>query len=306
MFTVRKDQIDLTADAGTAEVKLYPIPDTKVFLMDTPGFDDTNFSDAKILESISKALVDAFYDRVVIQGALYIHPVTEAKMRGSGRKNLNMFNKVLGERGMAHCRLVTSKWSLQPEDVSNARVRELCERREFWKLLLDAGAKTVRFNDSMSSAIEIIKPLLQDDDFQPLLLDEVVNKKKPLSQTQAGQVVNDDIEEFKKASQAEIAEIRAEEAKARKAKDHDHAEQLRAEREEHETKINQLEEDRKVLEQTLADRKSGGFGKWIARGTAAALGTAATMIGGAALAVPAALLYLSTEAAIQSIKKVPN
>ena len=79
--------------------------------MDTPGFDDTNISDAKVLEAIASAFVDAFKDEAEIQGALYVHPTIEAKISGSERKNLIMFNKVLGEKGMANYRLVATKWS---------------------------------------------------------------------------------------------------------------------------------------------------------------------------------------------------
>lgn len=146
--------------------------------MDTPGFDDPTISDANILKIIATSLVDAFNDQVDIQGALYVHPVTEVRMRGSGKKNLIMFKKLLGMKGMSHCRLVTSKWSLQPYSVSEAREQELCEGEEFWKPLLAAGAKTVRFGDSMTSAIEIIKPLIQGPAFEPLLIEEVVKQGK--------------------------------------------------------------------------------------------------------------------------------
>jgi hypothetical protein len=101
------------------------------YLMDTPGFDDTHVSDADILKNIATSLVDAFNDRAKIQGTLYVHPVTEVRMKGSGRKNLIMFKRILGMRGMTNCRLMTTKWSLQPENVSKAREQELCEKDEF-------------------------------------------------------------------------------------------------------------------------------------------------------------------------------
>ena len=122
----------LKSAAGTAEVKMYQIPDTNVYLMDTPGFDDTYLSDREILNNIATALADAFNDEAEIQGALYVHQVTEARMRGSGRKNLIMFLNVLGEKGMNHCRLVTTKWSKQDVDESEDRERELCEKKEMW------------------------------------------------------------------------------------------------------------------------------------------------------------------------------
>ena len=99
----------LTGGTGTAEAKFYQIPDTDIYLMDTPGFDDTYLSDAEILKNIATALVDAFNNQAEIQGALYIHLVTEAKMRRSSRKYLIIFHNVLGMKGMRNCRLMTTK-----------------------------------------------------------------------------------------------------------------------------------------------------------------------------------------------------
>src|SRR5947208_13020696 len=108
---------------------------------------------------------------------------------------------------MSNCRLVTTKWSLQDESDSKNREQGLCEKNEFWKRLLDAGAKTVRFGDSRESVIEIIKPLIHGPAFEPLIITEVVTDNKTLPQTAAGQIVNDDIEEAKKAHQAEVADL---------------------------------------------------------------------------------------------------
>lgn len=99
----------LTGGTGTAEVKFYQISDTDIYLMDIPGFDDTYLSDAEILRNIATALVDAFNNQAEIQSALYIHLVTEAKMRRSSRKYLIIFHNVLDMKGMGNCRLVTTK-----------------------------------------------------------------------------------------------------------------------------------------------------------------------------------------------------
>ena len=285
----------LMIDAGTAKVQCYQIPGTDVYLMDTPGFDDTHISDADILSEIATSLVDAFNDQAEIQGAIYIHPVVEARMRGSGVKNLIMFRKVLGMNGMKNCLLVTTKWSLQDAELSEARERELCEKKEFWQPLIAYGARVMRFKDSMKSAIEIIKPLIQGPPFEPLLVEEVVRKHKPLSQTQAGQVVNDDIGEANKAHEAAMADLRAEEAAARDRKDLEFAEILRKERKEHEDKVQKLAEDAKLLAQPV--KKSGGFFRWVARGLAFVAGSVATAASGGTLGPAAILLYGITHGA---------
>jgi hypothetical protein len=285
----------LIGNIGTSEVAMYQIPDTNVYLMDTPGFDDTYISDAEILKNIATALLDAFNDKVAIQGALYIHPVTEVRMKGSGRKNLIMFHKVLGTRGLAHCRLVTSKWSTQAQSVSVARERELCEKKEFWQPLLAAGAKTVRFGDSMGSAINIIKPLLQGSAFRPLLLKEIDEDHKTIEETQAGIVVLDDIEKARKIHLAEIADLKASGERERG----EMRESMLAEAEEYQEAIQQLERSKKVLEQQVQSKSSGRFGRWIARGCAWVGGGAMTIVSGGIFALAAAALIAGTEAGAQ-------
>jgi hypothetical protein len=285
----------LTNSKGTAEVKMYQIPDTDVYLMDTPGFDDTYISDADILKNIATALVDAFNDQVEIQGALYVHPVTEVKMRGSGRKNLLMFQSVLGMKGMNHCRLVTTKWSKQEMRVSEDRERELCQKKEFWQPLLAAGAQTVRFDDSMESAIDIIKPLVYGRPFKPLLIKEIVNDRKTIDQTKAGREVNDDIEKARKIHLAEIADLNARAAQA----DRQYRTMMEEERREHQEKLEQLERDKETLRTATPPRSSGRFGRWIARGCAWIGGGAMTLASGGILAPAAALLIAGTEVGAQ-------
>jgi hypothetical protein len=230
--------------------------------MDTPGFDDPTISDAELLKTITTCLVDIFNDQADIQGALYIHPVTEVRLRGSGRKNLLMFKKMLGMRGMSNCRLVTTKWSLQSAGVSEAREQELGSEKDLWQPLVAAGAQMVRFGDSWQSAIEIINPLVQGPAFKPLLLEEVITFGKTLPQTEAGKVVNDDIEKVKKMHQDEIAELKADEEKARIQRDTEHQAELRAEREYLQAKIDRLKRDKESTVKPLSP--FGQFCFWVA------------------------------------------
>lgn len=220
--------------------------------MDTPGFDDPAISDAKLLKTITTSLVDIFNNKADIQGALYIHPVTEVRLRGSGRKNLLMFKKMLGMGGMSNCRLVTTKWSKEPKEKAEDREQQLASKEGLWQPLVAAGAQMVRFDDSMKSAIEIINPLVKGPAFKPLLLEEIITLGRTLPQTQAGKVVNDDIETMKKAHQDEIAELKVDEEKARSQRDTEHQRALQAEREDLQGKIDGLEADKKLLAKPIS------------------------------------------------------
>jgi hypothetical protein len=287
---------------GTAKVKCYQIPQTNFYLMDTPGFDDTFLSDAEILKEISDALMDAFHDEAEIQGALYVHPVVEARMRGSGRKNLIMFKKVLGAKGMKNCRLVTTKWTLVDEAVGAAREKELCESNEFWAPLLKAGATTVRFHDSTESAMDVIRPLALGHSFEPQLVGEMRDGKR-LDETEAGQQVNDDINKAHKANAAQIKELEKDMREALAKKDLEHAALLKEETKELLAKVKKLEEGKKIISQSPmpVEKRSGAakFGRWIARTAAITAAGALTVYSGGLLAAHGAMLYLATEQALQ-------
>lgn len=269
--------------------------------MDTPGFDDTNIPDAKILQIITEKLVEAFHGQAKIHGAIYIHPVVEARMRGSGRKNLIMFSKVLGTNNMKNCLLVTTKWGLQDQALSESRERELCEKPEFWKPLITAGARVVRFNDSMESAIQIIAPLYRGPSFEPLIIEELITQNVPLKRTQAGQVVNDDIEEARKAHAAQIRDLRNDEREAREKNNNEWAAILREEREEHENRMKKLAEDAKTLEKPVKKSRSG-VGRWLARAAVFTSGSLATLASGGALGPAALALSALTEGVIHATK----
>lgn len=274
--------------------------------MDTPGFDDTNVSDSQILMEIATALVDFFSDEAEIQGALYVHPVVEARMRGSGIKNLRMFRKVLGMEGMKNCRLVTTKWQLVDRDVGDAREKELCSSDQFWGPLIRAGATTVRFDDSTESAMDILRPLLFGASFEPQLVGEVLRDGKIIMQTEAGQVVIDDVEEAEKMHAEEIKQLEKERKDAEAQKDFEYAAQLEEERKKHQAEVKRLEKDKEILSQPVPQPvpKSSpggppsGIGRWLARASAITVGGAATYLSGGLLAPFAALLYGATEQAL--------
>ena len=93
--------------------------------MDTPRFEDTFKAGATILDSIEKCLANLFVQKQNAAGIVYIHPITEVRMKGSAVKNLNMFRKVVGAENMPSCCLVTTKWSLQSEGMSMSREDEI-------------------------------------------------------------------------------------------------------------------------------------------------------------------------------------
>jgi len=287
-------------------VQHYQIPGTNVHLLDTPGFDDPNLSDTDILTMISTCLEDYFNDEAEIRGALYIHPITEARMKRSGMTNLRMFKDIIGMDKMANVRLVTTKWSLQPRDKLEAHEKDLATEQKFWKPLLGHGASIVRFADSWQSAMEILRPLVTGQPFIPLLLKERVFDGLSIPQTQAGQVVNDNVAEAIKAGEKQVKELDDEWRQAMRDKQDDWAAELLKEKQEHQAELEKAMEERRRLQELNSQRSRGRFGRWAARVGAVVVGGIATVATFGAAAPAAVALYGAVEAGAQIHKASSN
>lgn len=85
---------------------------TRIHLVDTPGFDDTNKKDVEVLREIASWLVVSANNDILLSGLVYLHPMTDNRFRGSAMRNLYMFKKLCGERCLPSVVLATTMWDL--------------------------------------------------------------------------------------------------------------------------------------------------------------------------------------------------
>ena len=95
---------------GTQVCKAYKFDykGTTVHLIDTPGFDDTRKSDTDVLKDIAGWLLVAYRDNIRLSGMVYLHSISETRMKGSHMTNLRMFQKLAGLKNMKHVILTTT------------------------------------------------------------------------------------------------------------------------------------------------------------------------------------------------------
>ena len=113
--------------------------------------------------------------------------------------------------------LVTNMWNVDPQDVSEARESQLSSK--FFKPALDKGSQMVRHYNTLESAHNIIRKIV---DNQPAVLQiqrELVDEGKDISDTAAGETVDRELRELIQRHQAELEEVRGEMAQALKEKD---------------------------------------------------------------------------------------
>jgi predicted small metal-binding protein len=201
----------------------------KIFLIDTPGFDDTYRSDTDILGEIADWLAQSYRFQIRLTGIIYLHRITDVRVGGQGMKNLRMFRKVCGEKNLGSVLLVTTMWSLCPPSDANNREAQLTSNSDLWKFLIGKGARIFRHDRGQESGQQILDYLLARG--RKITLDiqhEMIDEGKQLVETNAGREVQADIEKLKEAHKKEMQEIREDMEEAIRSQDTERQEELRA------------------------------------------------------------------------------
>lgn len=135
-------------------------------------------------------------------------------MSGSAGRNLQMFRKLCGDKGMKNVTMVTTKWELlQDTATGDAREKELIEgythrdtgkwTRGFWSDMLKLGAGYRRAMKPHGNPADIVRGLLREHTFTPMLQKELA-QGSTLLDTAAGQTINSELRELEKKMQKEL------------------------------------------------------------------------------------------------------
>lgn len=116
-----------------------------------------------------------------------MHRISDNRMTPLQLKNLRIFAEMCGEQAMPNVTIVTTMWGEVTRETGEKRELELMQN--FWGAMLDQGCKTERFKDSHDSAWDITKGIAERGSTTiPLIVEQMVNGKKDITQTAAWQV----------------------------------------------------------------------------------------------------------------------
>jgi len=207
-----------------------------VFLVDTPGFDDTARSDAETLKGITFFLVTLHDKNVRLAGLVYMHRISDSRMSGSATKNLRLFKSLCGKQSYGHVALVSTMWSDSSDErnLQRQRLEEL--RSTFWADLIQGGCSIKKHYGDKASAHEIIRGLLAKESStrRPPSLTiqlELGVEGKTLGDTTAGRLLSQEIMVDKERVSRELAELQLSLEQAEQSEDHDAAASIRREQE---------------------------------------------------------------------------
>jgi hypothetical protein len=146
---------------GTIDIGIHPFTykdNRTIYLLDTPGFDDTTRSDTQVLKELATFLGATYSKDIKLAGIIYLHRITDNRIGGHALRNLAMFQKLCGKESLANVVLATTMWDkLKDVDaVQAARDAEtqLIENPKWRGDMIDEGSKVFRQNDGLNSALD--------------------------------------------------------------------------------------------------------------------------------------------------------
>lgn len=259
----------LIDDAGTQIVEFYPVQwtdDSTVWLLDTPGFDDTNRTDAEVLKEIAKTLTCILYPegRSKLYGIIYLHRINDVRLGNSATRNLMTFKRLCGEKALEQVILVTTMWEKIEAEEGDRRERELTETRQFWGEMIQLGSTFRRHSNDGESAMELINKVLEvgkphgETKMKLSLQAELVDQGLDLAQTGAGQEVDSGLTKAHHEYTSQINQLHEDLNGAKKSHDEELTAVLERQETEMQEKIKQViqqQNDLKINVERLYEEK---------------------------------------------------
>jgi len=237
----------VTVDVGIHEAR---IGGQRCFLIDTPGFDDTNRRDTDILRAIADWLNRYYQNKIHLAGIVYLHRIIDTRVGGTSLKNLRMFKKLCGPEGLSSVVLATTMWSMVTAAEGERRENELIAKKEFWGEMITQGSVVMRQDQGEASAIKIIQHILGQRRRMVLKVQQEVAKGKTLDETDAGRELEAELEAMKRQHENELRELREEMKEALVAADKRSQAEIAAIRADLQKRIEQENVDRERMRVT--------------------------------------------------------
>ncbi|KAI0886792.1 P-loop containing nucleoside triphosphate hydrolase protein [Annulohypoxylon maeteangense] len=172
----------------------------RVFLMDTPGFDDTYRSNAEVLKDIAFVLAQVYRHKLNLAGVVYLHRITDNRVSGSSVKNIDILRKLCGIHAFPRVVLTSSMWDSIDQDAillqkAFCNEDQLKNTENFWGSLVDGGSHVMRWTGDKESALGAISHLINLHDLHGSIVlkiqQELVDDGINLNDTEVGRAVQD-------------------------------------------------------------------------------------------------------------------
>ncbi|CAN8095128.1 unnamed protein product [Discula destructiva] len=199
--------------ACTQDVVIYPVSgstaSTGIVLIDTPGFDDPDNNEYDILKMIVKCTEDRSIPPIA--GVIYLHRITDTRLTGSSRLNLEILKAMCGERFYRNIVICTTMWDSTPRDARgpyqivahHARILTLLQSPSAFQDLMERQATYMEFwGDKVDPCADILRHFAALGKAPKLAIQEQARKNSDLRNTHAGVVIEDEHKRRRKDKRA--------------------------------------------------------------------------------------------------------
>lgn len=234
-----------------------------MYLIDTPGFNDTDRSDVETLRVLATYLSASYSRNVFIHGIVYLHRIADNRMSGSSKRNIDMFKALCGYSTYSNVAIATTFWNQQDRRTFIQREAELRDDPAFFGSIVTEGARLFRHGELgqderqlRGSAHAIIRHVVAQSRLAPVVLliqHELVDEHKALEQTAAGVVIAGELSKVAEDYKGQLAQLQNDLKNEIKKQDTNRKTEIAYLKDEFQRKLTATERGRKVLESSMAE-----------------------------------------------------
>ncbi|EHK42553.1 hypothetical protein TRIATDRAFT_137421 [Trichoderma atroviride IMI 206040] len=241
-----------------------------VYLLDTPGFDDTNRPDSEILQEIAFYLAAMYSRKIQFAGIIYLHRITDTRVSGSSLKNIRILQNLCGADAFDRVVLATTMWSsLDSMEGGHEIGLQRCEELrypEFWGEMIQKNSIMKEHDGSAASALSIISELVDRDGGAVLNIQkQMVDQNLSLDGTDAGRYLQKDLLEARERHEKEIAELKKNIQQAIAEQDTEAVNMFKQEKEAADSKVERLRNNSNQLKLSLSQIATREQTKFLSR-----------------------------------------
>ncbi|KAF5002779.1 hypothetical protein FDECE_10524 [Fusarium decemcellulare] len=173
---------------GCQAVQIFLEDDKRsITVVDTPGFNDTQRSEADILAEITDYLTAQHISGLPLRGILYLHKITDNRVTGASKTSLQVLEDLVGDDALKNVILVSTMWNmLRPQDRKRAAAREQELLDEFWGPMIEKGSYITQFDGTPDSAYALVFQLAGRESVVLDVQKQLVDQDQSILETAAG------------------------------------------------------------------------------------------------------------------------
>ena len=164
-----------------------------------------------------------------------------------------MFRELCGDTTLNNVVLITTMWDEVSPDVGESRENELSTN--FFKPVIDKGARMARHHNTTESAHDIIKMVMKSPPVVLQIQRELVDERREITHTSAGEIINQELNERIRKHRASLNDVQEEMEQALRRKDEETRKELEEQEQELQEEIKRIEEDSEGMASHYAEEK---------------------------------------------------